>query len=206
MSDQKCAACDAERGADVVCSGCGALMADPLGGLDHFARLGQPRGFDIDKNALQLRLLELSRLLHPDFWRGRGADQHALSQELSSRLNEAYSTLRDSKRRADYLIRLEGGPSPDEDKSTPPGFLKQVFELRKRLPSVQASGDESALAELRTDLGARRDHWMNEVASALRTVTGGNGNGGVRGEALTSARLGMNVLTFLDNLLSELDS
>ena len=72
----------------------------------HFERLGLPRRFRLDAAALEANYLARSREVHPDF---TGNDPASL--QASAALNEAYTTLREPFRRAEYLLNLEGGPS-----------------------------------------------------------------------------------------------
>src|SRR5262245_23938062 len=98
--------------------------------LDYFARLGLPRRFSLNPAETERRYLAHSRELHPDFHQLGSTSQQSASLELTSRLNEAYATLRDPFRRAEYLLRLEGGPSASEQKEMPAEFLEEMLQLR----------------------------------------------------------------------------
>ena len=79
-----------------------------LAGLDHFALFGLPRAFELDGVALEAEYKSLQRLLHPDKFTLRPAEEQAASTELAARVNAAYSTLRDPVRRGLYLLQLRG--------------------------------------------------------------------------------------------------
>src|SRR5262249_6963881 len=83
--------------------------------LTHFERLGLPRRFRLDLADLERSYLGHSRLVHPDYV---GDAPPAL--QAAAALNEAYATLRDPFRRAEYLLQLEGGPSATEVKQPAP--------------------------------------------------------------------------------------
>jgi curved DNA-binding protein CbpA len=75
---------------------------------DLFVRLGLERaaGRDQVKNAF----FQLARQLHPDRFLAPGlADLQPRVKELFAALNEAYETLSDDRRRADYLARTPAG-------------------------------------------------------------------------------------------------
>ena len=95
----------------------------------HYERLGLPRRFSVDLAELERAYLERSREVHPDY--------HALSgdrdQTASAALNEAYTTLRDPFRRAEYLLSLHLGDATPVARPQSPAFLMQAMELRERL-------------------------------------------------------------------------
>ena len=76
----------------------------------------------IDATSLKKRLLQGSRMVHPDF---HGADpaSRALAELHSARLNRAYETLADEARRADALVLLLGGPNDTVAREMPREFL-----------------------------------------------------------------------------------
>lgn len=122
--------------------------------VNHFDRLGLPIRFETDPAELERAYLALGRELHPDYHQqGATAEQYA-SMELTSRLNDAYATLRHPFRRADYLLGLLGGPSAAEAKEMAPAFLEEMLELRmeieelRRDPSHQSPGRQRMLAQL----------------------------------------------------------
>ena len=107
---------------------------------NHFERLGLPGRFSVDPAELERAYLARSREVHPDFGLG---GLHA-----SAALNEAYATLKDPFRRADYLLSLHDAPPAPP---LTPAFLMQAMELRERLET--AGGDAEQLAALDAELG-----------------------------------------------------
>src|SRR3954451_16054544 len=107
-------------------------MAD----MTHFERLGLPRRLFFDASELEANYLARSREVHPDFTGNDPASLHA-----SAALNEAYTTLRDPFRRAEYLLNLEGGPSATEVKRMPAAFLEEMLDLRMRIEEVKELRD-----------------------------------------------------------------
>jgi len=141
----------------------------------HFECLGLPRRFAIDLAAMEREYLSRSRELHPDFHQLGADSERRASLELSSALNEAYGVLRDSFKRADYLLMLQGGPSAAELKGMPPAFLMEMLEIREEIEALRSSPCDARLAELGEQLTARRDAVMAEVGplfdnNELRTI------------------------------------
>src|SRR5690242_2478804 len=128
----------------------------------HFERLGLPRRFRLDVTALERSYLAHSRLVHPDH---AGDTPEAL--QASAALNEAYATLRDPFRRAEYLLRLEGGPSAADVKQMPAEFLEEMLELRMRIEEVKAAADR---ADMEAQLARRRDGLLEDAAKQFERM------------------------------------
>src|SRR5258708_13361349 len=105
--------------------------------MDHFQRLGLPRRFSLDAAELEREYLARSREAHPDNFQLGGPLEQRASLEMSAALNEAYATLRDPFRRAEYLLQLEGGPSASEMKEMSAQFLEQMLELRMPIQQIK---------------------------------------------------------------------
>ncbi len=167
---------------------------------DHFERLGLPRRFLLDNTEIERQYLARSRALHPDFHQlGSSAEQSA-SLELTARLNEAYTTLREPFKRAEYLMTLEGGPTPGEMKEMPPEFLEEMLELRMEIEEVKQEPDSPVRAEMEQRLKARREAMLTEVAGDFAKLEGG----GDRVAILKSLRRRLNALKYVQNLLRDL--
>jgi molecular chaperone HscB len=132
---------------------------------DYFQRLGLPRRFSIDEAALERSYLALSRAIHPDYHLTGSDAELSASMELSAALNEAYNNLRDPFTRADYLLNLEGGPSPSEHKQLPQNFLAEMLEAREEVEL--ARGSPAKVAKLDEEFGKRFGAIMAQVEKAF---------------------------------------
>jgi molecular chaperone HscB len=136
--------------------------------VNHFERLGLPRRFSLSPADVEREYLARSRDVHPDYHQLGTAGEERASTEMSALLNEAYATLRDPFRRAEYLLLLEGGPSASESKEMAPAFLEEILELRMRIEEARESGAGSAdAAGLQQELAARRGALLGEVAKVF---------------------------------------
>ena len=165
----------------------------------HFERLGLPGRFSLDEAALEAAYLARSRELHPDlFGDASGLEQQA-SLGMSSRLNEAYQVLRDPWRQADYLLTLEGGPSPAEQKQMPPEFLEEMLELRMAIADLE-EGESPERASMAEALSLRKSAFISQVGGMFD----GLAKAPDRARALQGVRQVLNAWKFIEGLLRDL--
>lgn len=147
-----CAHCGAASTDAHFCSECRKIQ--PVApGTDYFAFFGLPRHLLIDEAALEKDFYSLSRQFHPDYFMASEASERRASIDRSSMLNDAYRTLRDRVKRAQYLLTLEG--YKEAEKKAPPDLLEEVFELNMQIEELKAAkkmGDEDEMGEARAAL------------------------------------------------------
>ena len=115
---------------------------------DYFALFGVPRQLNLSLADLQLRFYDLSRELHPDRFARKPEAERQRALDASSQLNDAYRTLKDPLKRAEYILALEGFDIGEQgSKNVPPELLEEVFELNMALEEMRA-GDESARPQI----------------------------------------------------------
>ena len=131
---------------------------------DHFERLGLPRRFSVDPTAIEREYLARSRSYHPDFHHDSSTAQQRASLELTAALNEAYLTLKDPLRRAEYLLKLLGGPSAREEKNLDQEFLMAMMDVRERIEEARRS-DPTALSEIDAELHETQTARLRRVES-----------------------------------------
>ena len=172
-----CWSCEKEGGAGPFCVACKAILP-PDGAIDRFAVLGLPRKFEIDLGAAETAYKELSRQLHPD--RFAKADPRARKAALARtvEINDAWRTVKDPVRRADYLLELAGfGLAGDDQKggqtattkkvAAPPAFLIEILELRDELAEAQRSNDAVKVAFMAEEMRSRAAAAMKAVSAAF---------------------------------------
>ena len=178
-----CWSCEREGGAGPLCAAGGAILpADEK--QDRFAALGVPRKFSIDLGAAEGSFKQLSRQVHPD--RFATADPRARKAALSRtvQLNEAWRTLKDPMRRAEYLLELAGfGLKGDDRKrpveeaatrevSAPPVLLMEILELREELAAALRAKDSPKVHAMAEAMRARRADRFAALAAALDDPSG----------------------------------
>lgn len=168
---------------------------------DYFERLGLPRRFPLDPNTVEREYLSRSRELHPDYHQtGSTADRRA-SLELTASLNEAYVTLRDPFRRAEYLMRLLGGPTAQQEKNLDQSFLMEMMDIREQIEAVDATG--SGLEEIETQLTDRLAGAADRLADLFAPVETDRPSNSSRTERLLQIRKLLNAVKTMQSLLRD---
>ncbi|MES1206072.1 MAG: Fe-S protein assembly co-chaperone HscB [Pseudomonadota bacterium] len=145
---------------------------------DRFAVLGLPRKFSVDLGVAENNFKKLSRQVHPD--RFATADPRARKAALSRtvQLNDAWRTLKDPIRRAEYLLELAGfGLKGDDRKrpaegsmrevSAPPVLLMEILELREELADAQRAGNVTKVQSMANAMRVRHAETLAALAAAL---------------------------------------
>ena len=181
------------------CSACGKVQ--PPIPVDYFMFFGLPRKLNLDVPKLEREFYELSRRLHPDVYAGADPQEQQWSLQQSSRLNDAYRTLKDPIKRTEYLLRLEGVELEEQSKAAtdkarttgevkkqvvPPDLLEEVFELNMQLEELRANKKMGAsdaelvqqLEQHKANLEEKFEALANELKTYWdewdRTVDGGS--------------------------------
>lgn len=197
----ECPSCGAGLESPLFCDACGSLLA-PGVEPDPFAVLGVPRSYAVDEKELKARLLRFSRKVHPDFFATASAEERQLAESNSALLNQAYETLADDFRRADYLVRSAGGPSERDERDMPQTFLAEVLEWNETLeeareaqPGEAGAAQRASLADLERSLQAEREDAFAALAATLEPLPEPGA------EALVTARKRLNALRYIDRTL-----
>jgi molecular chaperone HscB len=169
---------------------------DAIKAGDHFALFGLERTFDLDLAALEKGFLENSRKLHPDKQLTVQSEESLPKRQqralaFSAAMNQAYAVLKDRAKRAEYLLKLMGGKSADQDKRTPPGLLEEMLEKRE-LVAESSSDAREKLNALLAELEGRENETFARLSKLFRA-----------GDT-SQIRLELNALKYVTNLIEEL--
>ena len=155
----------------------------------YFEIFSLPAKLVIDLHALEESFYALSRKLHPDRFAAKSLGEQAAALAESSRLNDAYRTLKGPIARTEYLLKLEGVELEEQSKSAteaaratgtakkqivPEDLLEEAFELNMQLEEMRmASKMGENDPQLRSDLLAAKagfDARMAATQSELETL------------------------------------
>ncbi|MDD5388071.1 MAG: Fe-S protein assembly co-chaperone HscB [Gallionellaceae bacterium] len=120
---------------------------------DHFALFGLPTSYALDSARLDQAYRDIQSEIHPDKFAHAGEAEQRLSMQWTTRVNEAYQTLRRPFDRANYLLRLRGIHAMDANNtSMPMDFLMQHMEWSEELADAKEAQDMAVLDRLEKTL------------------------------------------------------
>jgi len=135
---------------------------------NHFDLFQLPARFDVDMAALDAAYREIQGRVHPDrFVNALDADKR-VAMQWATRANDAYQTLKNPQKRAQYLCELNGVDLQTESNTAMPmAFLMQQMEWREALGEARAAKDADALDALDKDVRMERSALLAQVGKQL---------------------------------------
>ena len=132
---------------------------------NHFELFGLPARFEVDGEPLERSYREIQSRVHPDRFANAGDAERRASLQWTTRVNEAYRTLKDPVQRAKHLLELQGVDVAFETNTAMPAdFLMQQMELREAL---EEATEPSSLDSIREQLRDSRLSLEKEIAEAI---------------------------------------
>jgi molecular chaperone HscB len=173
-----------------------AGAAKALTSSSHFALFGLPEAFSLDQPMLEKAYRDIQSQVHPDRFAHAGDAERRASLQWTTRVNEAYRTLKDPVQRGRHLLELHGVDVAFETNTQmPTDFLMQQLELREELEAATGKKDPSRLDRLRADLSLSKRELEKRIAAAIDSTKDYAG----------AAEL-VRKLMFLDRLDGEIDA
>ena len=111
---------------------------------NYFELFGLPVGFRLDKAALSERYRELQRVVHPDRFASGSDQERRISLQQATLVNEAFESLKDPLKRAQYLLQLNGIHDEGRETTKDTAFLMEQMELREALAEARHQADPHA--------------------------------------------------------------
>ncbi len=116
--------------------------------MNYFQLFDIEISFDVDFNQLSQTYQTLQKAVHPDRFAHASSQAQLLAVHKSAEINDAYQTLKQPLKRAEYILTLRGVEMPNEQKSfSDTRFLMQQMELREMLGDVKFADDVDAAFE-----------------------------------------------------------
>jgi molecular chaperone HscB len=135
---------------------------------DHFALLGLPRAYAIDRDRLEAAYHAMQDRVHPDKHAHSDDADRRLAMQWATQANEAYRTLRNPLLRARYLLELAGHDARIETNTAMPSdFLVQQMELRETVAAAREAGDATQLDALHGRIRSAMAAQHEELRKAL---------------------------------------
>jgi molecular chaperone HscB len=135
---------------------------------NHFDLFGLPAVFALDAERLDKAYRDIQAEIHPDKFAHAGESEQRLAMQWTTKVNEAYQTLKKPFERANYLLRLRGiDAMAAGNTAMPMDFLVRQMEWREQLAEAVATHDLDGLDRLerllRDEAGKHRDRLADEL-------------------------------------------
>jgi molecular chaperone HscB len=138
-----------------------------MGMQSHFDLFGIAPAYALESEALERSYREIQSRVHPDRFAHAGDAERRASLQWTTRVNEAYRTLKDPVQRGKHLLELHGVDVAFETNTAmPPEFLMQQMELREALEDAK---DAKALDALSSGLRNSRRSLEGEIGDTIDT-------------------------------------
>lgn len=137
LSMYKCWNCEADLQDLIICKKCKSVQ--PPSPTNVFECLGLSPQFDIDLNLLSERYLERQRLVHPDKFIFKTAEEKLYAQQHSSHINQCYQILNDNISRAEAILEYNNQSADTGDITIQdPVLLHESMEHREKLMMMES--------------------------------------------------------------------
>ena len=137
---------------------------------DYFDLFEFERRFAIDRDELRKRYYQLSRRFHPDFYAEKSDGERKIAGDNSAILNDAFKTLSDPIRRAEYILSIRKGNIPSEP-SPPQDLFEEILEIGELLVDSKGDGPhEEIITEEREKLQKAKKRFMEKYTDLLNSL------------------------------------
>ena len=135
---------------------------------NHFELFQLPARFQVDQGQLDSAYREVQARVHPDRFVNATDAEKRVAMQWATRANEAYQTLKNPMKRAQYLCELNGVDLQTESNTAMPmAFLMQQMEWREALDDARAGKDAGALDGLDAQVKRERKQMLAQVGQQL---------------------------------------
>lgn len=141
----------------LFCHKCGA--AQPPRELDHFARLGVERRFDVDLALLDRQYNGFRRTLAPERFVAKGARERENAERQVAALTRAYDTLKEPVGRARHLLQLAGVVEVQGDDDP---------DLAEMAAALAGEADPGAIDRVANQAGREIETGIRGLSAAFR--------------------------------------
>ena len=135
---------------------------------NHFELFGLEQGYALEPERLERAYREIQARIHPDRFAHAGDAERRASMQWTTRVNEAYRTLKNPVERGRYLLELNGIDVAFETNTAMPAeFLGRQLELREALEAAEAGKRFGSLEQLRAELRKEKKELERALGESL---------------------------------------
>ncbi|KAI3953159.1 hypothetical protein MKW92_011006 [Papaver armeniacum] len=132
--------------------------------VDYFQIFGLEKAFEIEDTNLEKTYKDWQKKLHPDLVHMKSEKEKEFAAEQSSRVIDAYHTLRKPLSRAIYLLGLEGVHVDEERTVSDPELLAEILDIRE---AVDEASNSQSLKQIQGQVQEKLEIWSNSFGSAF---------------------------------------
>ena len=122
----------------------------------------------MEKEVLEKAYRDIQSRVHPDRFASAGDAERRASLQWTTRVNEAYRTLKDPVQRAKHILDLHGVDVAFEtDTAMPVEFLTRQLELRESLEEAITRKDAVLLDSMRKSLLAEKQSLVEQIGDRI---------------------------------------
>lgn len=131
---------------------------------NHFELFGLPTSFGLNMTALETAYRNLQSKVHPDKFAHLAEAEKRASMQWSTRVNEAWQTLRAPLQRSVYLLTLQGIDALAANNThMSPSFLMQQIEWREAIEHARVTADKTALQHIEQTIQQAEKSWQQQL-------------------------------------------
>jgi len=135
---------------------------------NHFDLFGLPPTFAVDEVRLERAYREIQSRVHPDRYAHAGDAERRASLQWTTRVNEAYRTLKDPVQRASHLLGMHGVDVAFETNTAMPAdFLMEQMELREALEEATGAKNLAGLEALQKRIDADKRSLEQQLSERI---------------------------------------
>ncbi|NHZ78418.1 Fe-S protein assembly co-chaperone HscB [Massilia sp. CCM 8695] len=135
---------------------------------NHFDLFNLPPRFTLDTGALDAAYRDVQGQVHPDRFVNATDAEKRVAMQWATRANEAYQTLKNPQKRAQYLCEQNGVDLQTESNTAMPmAFLMQQMAWREALGDARAAKDLDALEALDEQVKQERTSRLVQIGGQL---------------------------------------
>lgn len=135
---------------------------------NYFELFHLPLALPVDTSLLSTQYQQLQKQYHPDNFATAVDSDKIIIVQRSAMINDAYNTLKDPIKAAEYLLTLKGFDVAKEQNIIHDNdFLMEQFVLREKLDLIENQADELALDDFFTEITTRKKTVYNELLDLI---------------------------------------
>jgi len=134
---------------------------------NYFAHFGLVESFYLDEDDLKRRYYQISKENHPDRFVQSDMESQDKAQQLTSKNNDAYQTLKDFDSRMKYILSINNllGDSQNEISQE---FLMEMMDINEALFELEMSPNAAQIREVSKEVADKKNELLHEIEPLMK--------------------------------------